>query len=111
MTPAKALDIRYFSQDIGKVVSIREYLKTLLLTLWDEGESFSGKRPLGNSGWEHELVAPLIYAGCIKGTLRCYNDDDEPIDYDPLAENIDTDAEAAKGVAYDAFVTLMIEAL
>ena len=39
--------------------TVREYLVTLLSVLWDEGESFSGKRPLGNSGWEYELLDPL----------------------------------------------------
>jgi hypothetical protein len=36
--------------------NVREYLKALLTELWREGESFSGKRPFGNSGWERELL-------------------------------------------------------
>jgi len=39
--------------------TIRDYLKVLLSTLWEEGESFSGKRPFGNSGWEYELLDTL----------------------------------------------------
>lgn len=35
--------------------TVKEYLKKLLETLWEEGEGFSGKRPFGNSGWEVEL--------------------------------------------------------
>ena len=30
--------------------NIGEYLKALLSAVWHEGESFSGKRPFGNSG-------------------------------------------------------------
>jgi hypothetical protein len=49
--------------------TIREYLKTLLSTLWAEGEGFSGKRPLGNSGWDYDLYKPLIQAKAIDGQL------------------------------------------
>lgn len=49
--------------------NIREYLQALLRELWLEGESFSGKRPFGNSGWEYDLYKPLIVAKAIKGKL------------------------------------------
>ncbi len=45
--------------------SIRDYLCDLLDTIWDEGEAFSGKRPFGNSGWEHDLYAALAAKGYI----------------------------------------------
>jgi hypothetical protein len=63
------LGLCFDSRDLGRKLSIREYLAELLLTLWDEGESFSGKRPFGNSGWEYDLFVPLIQAGLIKGEL------------------------------------------
>jgi hypothetical protein len=47
--------------------TIRDYLITLLATLWRKGEGFSGKRPLGNGGWEYELYQPLVKAGLITG--------------------------------------------
>lgn len=50
-------------------ITIRDYLRVLLETLWDEGESFSGKRPLGNSGWEYDLYGPLVKAGFIQGRI------------------------------------------
>lgn len=37
----------------------REWLKDILLTLFNEGESFSGKRPNCDSGWKKEIVALL----------------------------------------------------
>lgn len=43
--------------------TIRDYFKELLSKLWEEGECFSGKRPLGNSGWEYHLWDTLIYHG------------------------------------------------
>jgi len=42
------------------VVSIRYYLISLLLKLWQEGEGFSSKRPFGDSGWYDDLEDPII---------------------------------------------------
>lgn len=49
--------------------SVREYLRALLFTLWEEGEGFSGKRPFGNSGWEWELFRALVESKDIRGEL------------------------------------------
>lgn len=49
--------------------TIRDYLKALLTTLMYEGESFSGKRPFGNSGWDWDLHKPLVLAGLVKGEV------------------------------------------
>lgn len=54
--------------DIG-AKTIGEYFEKLLLTLWDEQEEFSGKRPFGNSGWEFDVYASLIAAGVVDGSL------------------------------------------
>lgn len=64
----QALAVR-FDSDAGKNKTVRDYLHSLLTTLWAEGEGFSGKRPFGNSGWENDLYRPLIEAGFIKGAL------------------------------------------
>lgn len=69
--PAKmqaALEVR-FDSDAGDDLSVRDYLCELLVMLWNEGEDFSGKRPFGNSGWEHDLYVPLVKAGFIDGKL------------------------------------------
>jgi len=50
-------------------MDIRQYLGTLLLTLWSEGESFSGKSPFGDSGWEWDLYTPLVKNGFVTGTF------------------------------------------
>lgn len=63
-----ALDAEFESMDLGRITA-RGYLKALLRALMEEGESFSGKRPFGNSGWQHELAAPLIHAEAIMGEI------------------------------------------
>lgn len=63
-----ALEVR-FDSDAGKQLTVREYLCKLLTTLWTNGECFSGKRPFGNSGWENDLLRPLISSEFIGGTL------------------------------------------
>lgn len=63
-----ALGVR-LSSDAGDDITVRDYLRELLITLWEEGESFSGKRPFGNSGWEYDLYKPLIAGGFIPGEL------------------------------------------
>jgi len=68
--------------------TIGEYLKTLLLTLWREGEGFSGKRPFGNSGWDYDLYAALIKGGIAVGKL----DEDgyvDEVDYKKANEAIE----------------------
>lgn len=49
--------------------TIREYFVGLMMTLWQKGENFSGKRPFGSSCWEHDLYLPLIKGGLIEGTI------------------------------------------
>lgn len=54
-----------FDCDLGDEVSFRGYLKALLRTVLTEEESFSGKRPFGNSGWLYELGAGLAKHGLV----------------------------------------------
>lgn len=49
--------------------TIAGYLRELLHQLFREGEGFSGKRPFGNSGWEHDLQCALVKGGAVEGTL------------------------------------------
>ncbi|WP_024647748.1 hypothetical protein [Pseudomonas syringae] len=82
------LDFTYDFMDVG-VVPIREYLRALLLKLWQQGERFNGKRPFGNGGWECELWGALISAGAVDGEL----------DADGLYENMSKESrEKANGI-------------
>lgn len=50
LKPQEILDLPMDKEENdAQASSVRGYLKTLLKTLWEEGEGFSGKRPLGNS--------------------------------------------------------------
>ena len=77
-SPEAVLELRLKPNDAG-ASTVREYLAALLEALWQEGESFSGKRPFGNSGWQHDLLAPLIEAKFVRGTT----DDDGYIESMP----------------------------
>ena len=75
--PLDVLTTKMISNDAG-AKTIKEYLIELLKAVWEEGESFSGKRPFGNSGWEGELYASLVKQGLVEGDSELTpNDDDE----------------------------------
>lgn len=84
--PVLDLPMRSDVAETEGVETIRAYLGKLLSTLWDEGESFSGKRPFGDSGWEYDLIAVLVDHKLIKGTLDDFG-----------GINTMSDAEEAKG--------------
>ena len=70
MTPAEALDgVSFFDETLRETLTIRQWLKRLLITLWKEQEGFSGKRPFGNSSWDSDLLAELIRRGIVPGNL------------------------------------------
>ncbi len=69
MTFQEILAIEFESRDLQRTLTIEEYLKELLRTVWKEGEGFSGKRPFGNSGWQYDIYAPLITHQLIAGKL------------------------------------------
>lgn len=56
----------------ARAKTIGEYLEKLLLTLWDEEEMFSGKRPFGNSGWKWEIYTALVSTKVVNGKLDEY---------------------------------------
>jgi hypothetical protein len=63
------LALEFDCGDLNQPMTIRNYLLTLLATLWEEEEGFSGKRPFGNSGWKHDVHRALVTAGVVTGTL------------------------------------------
>lgn len=63
-----ALEIRFYSQDLKRFVTVREFLKTLLMKMFTERE-FNGKRPFGSSSWDGDLFIALIRDGKIHGTI------------------------------------------
>jgi len=44
----------------GEPITVRQYFARLLSVLWDDEESFSGKRPFGNSDWSYgDICVPI----------------------------------------------------
>lgn len=82
----RVLDLPMQTND-ANATTVRGYLVALLHALWHEGEGFSGKRPFGNSSWEHDLYQPLGAAGLIGVTL----DEDGFIDTLPDSERAKAD--------------------
>lgn len=54
--------------------TIRDYLIKLLGGVWEHTEGFDGKRPFGNSGWQHELYQTLAEAGMVISGQDRYGD-------------------------------------
>lgn len=89
LSSAEVLALRFECGDLGREVTIREWLSELLLTLWREGEGFSGKRPFGNSGWQWDVAPVLIASRVVDGKL----DEDgyvDELDEDALTEVIES---------------------
>ena len=68
LTGCQILELPMKSND-AEAGTVREYLKELLKSLWNEGENFSGKYPFGNSGWEYDLYAALVAGGVVEGAF------------------------------------------
>ncbi len=84
------LDLPLDADNDADASTVREYLVALLLALWNEGEGFSGKRPLGNSGWEVDIYKALGRAGLVE----CEFDEDgylDSMDY-PAADELVRDS-------------------
>jgi hypothetical protein len=70
----KVGSVEFYCDDLDETLTIKEWLKALLLELWVCEDGFSGKRPFGNSGWKSNIVAPLIQEGWLKGTYELDKD-------------------------------------
>lgn len=47
----KAIDTPFESDDFDTPITLRKWFFLVLTEIYDKEESFSGKRPFGNSGW------------------------------------------------------------
>lgn len=80
-----ALNVKINEEDSG-ATTLREYFKIMLKTIFKEGEGFSGKRPFGNSSWEHSLAIELVKSGVLDGKLL---DDDDYFDAEYNSRDFD----------------------
>lgn len=69
-TPLQLLDTPMADESAG---TIGDLLKNLLLTLWREGDMFSGKKPLGSSDWQTDVYAAMVRAGYIRGSFDAWD--------------------------------------
>ena len=69
MTNQEILALEFESTDLQRKLTIKDYFKVLLKTLWQEGEGFSSKRPFGYSGWQYDVYRPLVEHGIVDGKL------------------------------------------
>lgn len=93
MSPKNILDLPMDENDAA-AKTIRGYLKALLSHLWEAEESFSGKRPFGNSGWQHDVYRALAKGKAIEASL----------DEDGYLESFDR--EEADKLIHDAIAAL-----
>lgn len=68
MNPEDILKLSVPKNDSGQL-TIGGYLIELLSKVWEEEESFSGKRPFGNSGWKYDLRNALVKHGVVDGNI------------------------------------------
>lgn len=91
MTLKEILKLDFYSHDLSNRVTIKQYFKRLLSTLWEERDEFSGKRPLGNSDWEYDLYVCLIENNVIEGNIDKHGEIDDNFDYakaDEIIKNV-----------------------
>jgi len=84
LSSKQLLDYKFYITALEEKSTLRNYFKTLLRTLWNESDGFSGKRPLGNSGWETQLAMDMIEADLLEGE---YNEPWDRDDYDEVRFN------------------------
>ena len=71
------LNLHMAHDNQANVATVRDYLKAILIEVWDKGESFSGKRVFGNSGWEYDLYYVLVKAGYVDGYINTFGEVEE----------------------------------
>lgn len=83
-TTADALQVELTLPD-GRTMTIKRYFLELLASLWNDGEGFSSKRPLGDGDWRGTLYCELAQ----NGFINCKFDDDDGglVDVDPGAHD------------------------
>jgi hypothetical protein len=62
-------NLTFYSEDLGKTMTIKAFFIQLLSDVWIEKECFDGKRPFGNSYWERDILACLIKNKAFLGTF------------------------------------------
>jgi len=75
-------DVVFYSNDLRRDITVRDFFKQLMLVLFAKSDDFSGKRPFGNSGWTHDLEKTAVMNDFVQGV----------IDSDGYVQNIHSEA-------------------
>ncbi len=67
-TPQQILALELPDNDAA-AGTVGQYLFNLTSKVWFEQEGFDGKRPFGNSGWNHDIFHALLLNGVVDGVL------------------------------------------
>jgi hypothetical protein len=92
MTGVELLALPMREDNEAEASTVKDYFRSLLVTLFEEGDDFSAKRPFGNSGWEEELFVAFVDAGVLEAEIDedGYLDDYNPSDaYDLVYEALE----------------------
>lgn len=73
MRNKEILNLKFNRGDMPNTKTLGDYLKKLFKTLWQEGEDFNSKRPLGNSDWQWEVYYVLVKNNVVEGTIDEYD--------------------------------------
>jgi hypothetical protein len=80
-TVHRVLDLPLPEGNDAGAATVRDYLVELLSEVWRHEAGFNSKRPFGNSGWQHDLYAPMVRAGLTPGTFDEYDELGGDFDY------------------------------
>ena len=69
MKSKEILSLKFYSNDLDREITIKDFFKELLARLLKEQEMFDSKRPFGNSDWDSDLIVCLIKNNVIYGKL------------------------------------------
>ena len=94
------LDIKMEEND-ADAETIRDYLKELLTQLWRKSETFSGKSPFGDSGWEYDLYKPIATNHLVD--VDYFDENDDKDDWENIAS---FDEKKANKLIFDAIEQL-----
>ena len=76
MTNKEILNLKFYSYDLQKTVTVRKWLKALLTTLISHLDEFSSKNPMRCSHWWGQICLVFVKNKLIDGYIECDEDGD-----------------------------------
>lgn len=71
MTNKEILNLEFDSTYLNRTITIKDFFKALLASLFERGEGLINRKSLDNSSWYYDLCACLARNKIIDG--ECYN--------------------------------------